>query len=311
MTPTAGSLGAKPVATHRRVTSMQTIAWDGITIAVPSAWSVHTLDRGYLKTVADDGIVFELKWRTGQKKFNVDRFFNRFLKGLRRKEAGGIDPRPLPTRWLPALAGYTARGFEWNTGDRRALGVLTHCPVCNTAALMQWSGRPAERLETLALPMLDAFRDHGMSDWQAWRIFDIHARVPKAYALQGHRFLSGSFQMAFKSAGSRLSLYRWGPAGALLASTDLRRFARERLDTPRAATLTALPDSQGWHWHSRPPAGIRSWLANLLQRDSAHARGRIWHLADRNRILAVVMSSRRPIDNDTMNAICTHYGCSP
>lgn len=291
---------------------MQTIAWDGITLAVPKSWPVHTLGRGYLKMVADDGIVLELKWRANQKKFDVDRFLTRFLKGQRRKNTGSIDPLPLPAQWQSALSGFTTRGFAWNTRDRRALGLIIYCPVCNTATLMHLSGLPQERLETLVSPILEAFRDHGTNDWQAWRVFDIHARLPKAYTLHEHRFLSGSFHLAFESAGKRLSLYRWGPAGALLASTDLRRFAHERLHTPLKAEMGAtMPGGRGWYWHSRPSAGIFHWLANLICRVYPHETGRIWHLADRNRILAVVMNSRRPIDNDTLNLICTHYGCSP
>ena len=292
----------------------QTIAWDGIRIVVPAVWQMHTLDRGYLKMVADDGPVFELKWRVNQKRFKIDRFLARFIKRHQRMVAGTMHPEPVPYPWQTIVSGRALRVFKWAEGDHRALGLVIHCPVCHTATLMQLSGLPSERLEAIAASVLASFQDHAKgattSPWQAWRIFDIHARLPKTYTLTHHRFLSGRFELTFHSGRQQLRLYRWGPAAVLLGGGDLRQFALAHIDPlTQGGRWSPMPGSPAWQWRARPRAGLVAWLANPLPSGYRYQTGRIWHLPAQNRILAVVMDGRRPIDEKLLEKICDQYGC--
>ncbi|BBO86608.1 hypothetical protein [Desulfosarcina ovata] len=292
----------------------QPIAWDGIQIVVPMTWQIHTLDRSYLKMVADDGTVFELKWRLNQKRFKIDRFLARFIKRHQRMVAGTMHPDPVPHQWQAILPGRALRTFKWTEGDHCALGVVVHCPVCHTATLMKLSGLPSKRLEAIAASVLASFQDHGKrtaaSPWQPWQIFDIHARLPQTYTLAHHRLLSGSFELSFLSDQTRLRLYRWGPAAVLLEEVELRQFALDHIDPlTKGGIWSPMFDAPAWCWRTRPRIGIVSRLANPRLRGYRYQSGRIWHLSGQNRILAAVMDGRRPIDEKILEKICEQYGC--
>jgi len=152
--------------------------------------------------------------------------------------------------------------------------------------------------------ILASFRDHADGDTVAWQVFDIDARLPRRYALERFRFEPGQYRMLFKAGGQVVTLMRWGPADVLVGS-GLAAFAAQRIgavgENWRKLSLPAGPALQ---WHHAPSC-VPFWRKLLTPVKVQSAR--IWHLSKENRILAVTVEARQPVDDRLLDAICSAY----
>jgi hypothetical protein len=140
-----------------------------------------------------------------------------------------------------------------------------------------------------------------------WCLFDIRAVLPEGFQLTRHRFEAGKFQNEFTFSRQKLILYRWGLASVLLAKHSLVEFAKMQPNVTNGYPAP-VPQSDGStvEWQAFPQS---PWLRSLsrIKRKPSFKWLRLWHLAEKNRILGVGAEDKRPLDPDMLDRICSKY----
>lgn len=286
----------------------KTIAWDGLRFEAPGDWDPARIGTRHLLLASEAGPAMEVKWAPVKGRFSARRLLRELSRRVGRTGAV-FRETALPEPWRPSLARFDATGFQWDAGDERALGALLYCTDCRTASMVQFLGTAdADLIAGAAARVLASLRDHRSDGKVAWALYDVAALLPRHFALGRHRFEAGRFVLEFKGRGRRLTLYRWAPAAVLLQDRSLAAFAETaaggagmawrpltRAGDPAVEGREPAADGPGGRWRAR--LGL-AWFRRL----------RLWHLADRNRILGVRLEGRRPIDDAEMSALSESYG---
>lgn len=284
--------------------SWREIAWNGVRFSTPAAWEVAKIGPRYL-LLADQGEpALEIKWERIKGRFSHQTALRR-LKSLHRDT---IQESPLPEEWEKILGDFTVKGFTWQAGARGGRGVILHCPACGNATLIQFFLNFSDSNHETCRRVLASFQDHSMDSPVRWSIFDIRAEIPADYRLVRYRFEAGRFEMQFGSKGQQITLYRWGPASALLAKGDLIAFAVKTIRIHQSGwhslTCTGHPAVQS---ERSVPGGPWARCWGRMTGKPHFQWFRLWHLVEKNRVLGVGASGYKIFQSEMLNRICTQY----
>jgi len=283
------------------------IAWNGIRFVVPAAWEPGRIGPRHLVIESEAGPAMEIKWGPVKGRFSRSTHLRRLSK-LTRARGAVLREWVLPQDWQQALTRFECAGFAWEAGNEAAVGVILHCPACRTASVVQFfqppgrSGAPGR-----AVAVLSSLRDHRDDSRVAWAVYDIHALLPRSFALARHRFEVGRFFLEFRAQRRTISLFRWAPAAVLLGDRDLSSFAETAAGLDgmefRATAVAGAPAVEG----RERGAGVARRLAVSLGLRPVRT-ARIWQVPDRNRILGIVVEGRFAIDPAVMETVRGGYG---
>lgn len=283
------------------------IAWNGIRFEAPADWEIGKIGLRYLMLETETGPVMEVKWNPVKGRFSPKAHLRRLAALHHRKLRKTFRKQPLPAAWAEALASFDATGFRWRAKSVAGRGAITYCRHCRTAALIQFLSKPSDRSDSRIRKLLASFRDHSDSGVVTWSVFDIRAEVPDHYRLKSHRFDAGEFELVFSSAKQQMTLHRWSPASILLQRYKLEELAQARMDLgakQASALKTAGPGVV--EGDIRPSSRWALWKYRL-QRKPSYRCIRVWHAAEKNRILSVQLAGRSVIDRDLFTLICSRY----
>jgi hypothetical protein len=283
------------------------IAWNGVRLQVPAGWQPREVGRRYLLLASPSGPAMELRWGPAAKKCAAPADYLRRLQP-RRAPRRIIRPTALTAAWQKALAGFACQGFAWSDGRQAATGSVICCPVCRTATLIQFFHPPGAGAGPAAARALTAFRDHGAAQTVDYALFDIRAEVPAMFELVGQRFEPGYFELSFRRPRQRLVLHRWGPAQVLLQDAPLATLGRRLMpgsDGRPEALLVGPHRGLGWS-QGTPERSWQSWW-KILQPGDRFRHYRIWHMADRNRLMGVSLEGRLAPPHPWLEALCEAY----
>ena len=296
----------------RNLESWQTVAWNGISMRVPSQWEVSSLTKSYLQL--DDGIgpVLELKWQQVRGVFSHQDHLKKLARHSRSVPELNFQQTSLPEEWHQALRHFEAQYFEWQSGEVDGKGVVLYCPASKQASLLQFYQQRGLKGSEVQLGVLDSFRDQCEQDMVRWSLFGLNALMPKSFELIRYRFEPGRYQLEFKDRQECVELNRWGPADLLLRKSDLRHWFEKKckeLDWCRSASIRER------NYHGRPALYGKSRGSNSLtkrlwariSRKLPHVWFRIWHLSSRNQILGVAASGLKSLDEYLLEEICRNY----
>ena len=258
--------------------SWREIAWNGVRFSTPAAWEVAKIGPRYL-LLADQGEpALEIKWERIKGRFS-HRTALRRLNSLHRDT---VQESPLPEEWEKILGDFTVTGFTWQAEARGGRGAILHCPACGNATLIQFFRNFSDSNHETCRRVLASFRDHSPDNRVRWSIFDIRAEIPAEYRLVRYRFEAGRFEMHFGSKGQQITLYRWGPASALLANGDLFAFAAKTIRIHQSEwhplTWTGHPAVQ---WEKSVPGGLWARCRERMTGKPHFQWFRLWHLVAR------------------------------
>jgi hypothetical protein len=284
--------------------SWRELAWNGIRFSAPADWETAKIGPCYLLLTRQGECALEIKWGKARKRF-TPRAALRRLKSLHRD---AIQETPLSEEWQRALSRFTGTGFSWQAEAKGGKGAALHCPACGNATLIQFFQPKSDLNDKTCLRILQSFQDHSAEDRVRWCIFDIQAVIPAAYRLDKFRFEAGRFELNFASKKTGISLYRWGPASALLNKEDLAAFGAKAFGSPQSEwhSLSWI-DHPAVGWEKRPPAGLWARFRESLTGTRHYQRKRLWHLAEKNRIMGVAISGNKPCPSEGFDAICLSY----
>jgi hypothetical protein len=280
-------------------------AWNGIRFQAPAHWDVAGIGPRYLLLASGSVPALEVKWNTVHGHFSPRTQLRRLAavqgRGVRRQ----LKPKPLPRQWEALLKKYDSLGFAWQAAAAAGRGVLLFCRQCRTATLIQFVRNPRDEDSPVEQKILASFADHDERAARTWCVFDIRAEIPAAFHLKAYRFEAGEYELTFARRRETLSLYRWSPAAVILSTRSLATFARDRLGLCDMQFSIDAPHRAEGVVH---PEGFRlGRLLRGLNRQAPHRRLRLWHENAKNRILAVMAASHRPMDGQLFNMVCSGY----
>ena len=283
----------------------KSMAWNGIGFRTPESWEVLRLGKNYLLLESHGRPTMEVKWGKIRGRFSAARQLKR-LAAASRKAPEPLRTMAIPQSWRLALASYEASAFTWADQRLKARGVLLYCTVCRQACLVQFFSPCGGLAQDDASQILDSFWDHPVDKLVEWRVFDIGLRLPRRYELDRFRFEPGRYRIDFKASGQVVTMLRWGPADALMGSGGLPAFAAERIDMAHDKWRDfSLPAGTALQWQNPSTAAVSIWKKLMAPMQVQAAR--IWHLPEKNQILAVTIQARRPPDDRPLNSICNNY----
>jgi hypothetical protein len=283
-------------------------AWNGIRFMAPVAWQVGRIGSRYLMLEEESGAVLEVKWELVKGAFSHQDHLRR-LADLHGKELGkSVRQSSLPAPWEKALEKYEATGFSWRGRSIGGKGLLLYCPTCQNATLIQFYQKGSSQTEKIAQRLLTSFRDHRQDNQVIWSLFDIRATIPEKFRLVRHRFEAGEFELAFASGGQKITLHRWGPASILLSGRDLVQFARTMLPHPQGeARPVNGAGGKVVEWNAKPPLSRYDHWWSWIGAKPFFQWFRLWHVEEKNRILAVRAEGKETIDPRLLERICAGY----
>jgi hypothetical protein len=288
------------------------VAWNGLSLRVPPQWEVSSLAVSYLQLDDEVGPVLELKWQQIKGVFS----FKTHLKKLSQLSTStpGVDFQkiPLPQDWQQALRNFEVQSFVWQSSEVSGKGAILYCSECQKAILLQFYQKQGRDDPSIPLEILHSFRDHSEDGMVPWALFGLRALIPQRFALVRHRFHPGHYQLEFQHQKEHLFLIRWGPADLLLQDDDLLAWFHERggeLNWCHAADMRACkyhgkPALQG---QSQVSIASASRLWARMTKKFPHIWVRVWHLASRNQILGVAARGLMPLNEQTLEEVCSNY----
>ncbi|MEJ2429954.1 MAG: hypothetical protein P8075_13720 [Deltaproteobacteria bacterium] len=299
---------------RRNLDGWKTVAWNGISMQVPSQWEVSSLAKSYLQMEDGVGPVLELKWQQVRGVFSHQDHLKKLARHSRSVAGLSFRQISLPEEWRQALRHFEAKCFEWQGGEINGKGVVLYCPASQQASLLQFYQQRDLGDSEVHLTVLDSFRDP--CEWEhamvRWSLFGLKALIPKSLELVRYRFQPGHYQLEFKDGRGWVDLKRWGPADLLLRESDLLHWFEKSCKELDWCRFTGIREDN----HQGRPAlygksrGSESPAARLWARVSRKFPNvwiRIWHLSSRNQILGVVARSFEPLDEHLLEKICRSY----
>ena len=299
---------------RRNLAGWKTVAWNGISMEVPSQWEVTSLAKSYLQMEDGVGPVLELKWQQVRGVFSHQYHLKKLARHSRSVAGLRFRQTSLPEEWRQVLRHFEAECFQWQGGEINGKGVVLYCPASQQASLLQfYQQRDLEDAE-VHLGVLDSFRDpcEWKHDMVRWSLFGLKALMPKSLELVRYRFQPGHYQLEFKDGQGCVDLARWGPADLLLKESDLHHWFEKSCKELDWCKLTGIreDDYQGRPALYGKSRGSDSPAARLWARISRKLPNvwiRIWHLSSQNQILGVVARSLEPLDEHLLEKICRSY----
>ena len=258
--------------------------------------------------------ILELKWNRIQGRFLPERQLRRLAGRHPKKVSESLRDIPLPESWSRALNQRKNRSpedaavaFSWQGDTICGKGVLLYASGSRTAMLVQLYQAKTPARPSVFADILASFRDHFADNLVPWILFDIQAQIPDTYQLADYRFAPGEFRMNFTERAKKntLSLHRWGPASVLLRKGGLSRFAADRLQVPEEALRSNRSGQyEAMEWIRKS----RRWFSriSILRKEPHIAMGRIWHVQEKNRLLAVRLEGKH-LDEGFLEQACKGF----
>jgi hypothetical protein len=297
---------------RRNLDSWKTVAWNGISMRVPSQWEVSSLAKSYLQLDDGMGPVIELKWQQVRGVFSHQDHLKKLARHSRSVPGLSFQETSLPEEWRQALRHFETQSFEWQGGEISGKGVILYCPESQQASLLQFYQPRGLGDSRVHLGVLDSFRDQCEEDMVRWSLFGISALTPKSFELVRYRFEPGHYQLEFKDGQECVDLNRWGPADLLLRRDDLGHWFEKRckdLDWCRWATVRehTYRGKPALYGKSRGSDNLASRLWARITRKFPNVWIRIWQLSSQNQILGVAARSLKFLDEHLLEEICRNY----
>lgn len=272
-----------------------TIAWEGVTVRVPTEWSLVGVSgdaqKGYLRVDSPGQSVLEMRWSAASGKPP-----DLLAKG--RELLANLDKscRKQGTKVTSKIKNEGDSVTFWWKADRIGEGRLTYCQKCDRVLIAQVIYPREEDLSDTAQSILRSMRDHRSDKLIAWALYGFEFAVPAGYVLDKHTLMSGYLQLAFKNHAKRLVIERWGLANTLVGDYSLMDWYRKdvipdvkgfRTDFEQIE-ISGHPGLRVWG----QAVGIRQAVKSLaysltLYTNPRFLTGYAWHCTESNRLYSV------------------------
>jgi hypothetical protein len=274
------------------------IAWNGVFLDIPCAWDARVSGQRQLIFEKDFEPQLQIRWE------RVEKESPRALRGRLQQFASQMgllveeDDFPLE---LQAIKDTFDLAVCFQKERGKIAGGIFLCPDGHTLLLFQLLAHDPTLvkevnscLTTLSCP------SHRES---LWCIQDFSLAIPVSFSLKDYTFAAGLTRLSFTSSDLFLQICKLGPADRRLERQSLVEILITLSDNEDLEIITEADNSCSGY---RKPT-IPGQILFRLRRQKPFIRAKIWHDAGKNRLLAVVLSSNRPIPAATLQNICSRY----
>jgi hypothetical protein len=278
----------------------QHIAWNGALITIPVSWEPHVAGIRHLIFEKDFQPLAEIRWEDGSKYH--ERNFSTVLKKFKRQSGTRIYNGKPQKQWLPFGNIFKTLCYT-STDDQTIDGGVWFCLKSKTLILFQLFPAKSEK-KTAVLSCLSTLSFQDRKQETMWRIQDFSLVTPPLYALSNYTFAPGLTRLSFTVPNVEVQICRLAPADSRLNTQSLNQILQTLTGLSKVpAKIVEENDTCKAH---RNPA-IWQQILLRLRREKPFVDARLWHDRNCNRLLAVVLSSRRPIPADLVETLCQHY----
>ena len=249
----------------------------------------------------------EVKWGPVNGTFSHKAHLKRLAALHPRSVKGGIAEWFLPPHWQKALSDFETSGFLWQGEAAIGRGAILFCPACRNAALIQFFRYNSSKQEKVLSAVLKSYCDHRQDARMLWAVFDIRVTLPETLKLNKFRFDAGKFELEFICGKQSISLHRWAPAAVLLGGGDLVRFAGTVPEFSEGQPQSLkIGEYDAVEWRKLP---VSDWqrIVSRLKISPSYFWYRLWHVAEKNRILGIRSESKYPFEFQLLDQIYQDY----
>jgi hypothetical protein len=277
------------------------IAWNGVQLYIPADWEARVSGHRHLVFEKDFQPQLQIRWEKPAQQ-SSDYLQKRSLHFA--EQMGSI----ISDKEVPPQFQQVKDIFGRVTCYRNASGMLEGgilvCTDHHTLVLFQiFSPEPKLLVEVTDCLSKLSCRNHTETG-MFWRIQDFSLTLPDSYILKDYTFGAGLTRLSFFKPELFLQICKLGPADSRLHDQSLEKILITLADTP---DLELLPCEGGDSFEGFRTPTIPQQLLFRLRREKPFVRTKIWHDTANNRLLAVVLTSNRPIPPATLHEICRQY----
>lgn len=277
------------------------IAWNGIQLYIPMEWEARVSGLRHLVFEKDFQPQLQIRWEKPAQQ-NPDYLQKRSLHFA--EQMGSIvSDKEVPTQFRQVKDIFDRVTCYRNESGMLEGGILV-CTDKHTLVLFQiFSAEPKLLNEVTDCLAKLSCRNH-TEPLMLWRIQDFSLTLADSYILTDYTFGAGLTRLSFFKPELFLQICKLGPADNRLHDQSLEKILITLAGT---ADLDLIPDENSDSFEGFRTPTIPQQVLYRLRREKAFIRTKIWHDTANNRLLAVVLSSNRPIPPATLHEICGQY----
>lgn len=289
------------------------IAWDGISFDAPSNFEVSGIDKRFLQLDNGEQPCIELRWYDAGRTYKEKTYFRQLAKKIESASGLKIESTVLPASWKASLKKYDTTAFYWQSDLATGRGVMFYCKNSSKVMLIQFIGKCDEQIDNAAVTIFKSLKFSNPAADQLWCIYDMKATVPGTMALESFEFKPGRFNISLTDQTETIDLYRFSPADVILKDCTLGEFSRELFKEEiktlglSRAELEYEKGSTCMYGQEKGPSAAKLVLSKFSSKSRPYGQIEIRYTEESNRILAVMVRSRRKIDEDRAKNIFKKY----
>lgn len=277
------------------------IAWNGVQLHIPITWEARVSGLRHLVFEKDFQPQLQIRWEKPAQQ-NPDYLQKRSIHFA--EQMGSIIPdKKLPPEFQQVKDIFGRITCYCNESGMLEGGILV-CTDHHTLILFQIFSIESKHLTEVDNCLSKLSCRNQTEPWMLWRIQDFSLTLSNSYILQDYTFGAGLTRLSFFKPELFLQICKLGPADSRLHDQSLEKILIVLADTP---DLELIPDESGDSFEGYRTPTIPQQVLLRLRRERPFIRAKIWHDAVNNRLLAVVLSSNRPIPPATLHEIYRQY----
>lgn len=271
----------------------KTIAWNKISIKVPMAWEIDSLDKAHMLIGEEGSPELEIKWTDAPKKFTLEKYLKKFISKSQRILNIKIHELPSPGSFSHPEQHLDLFFFSWESSSSSGNGTLIFCNLCKRLTMIRFFRDTRISPGSPAHLILTSFKDHP-GELTFWHLFGLEFSTPAPFELLEYSFKPGAYILNFKYKKTKLTIFSWGPASFLLSKTDLPGFAMIRLPQLKGFAKAGVCTRGNYlEWAYRQGRFKNAEILPFFNRYSLFTLFRICHDKQSNRILGVMIDSSK------------------
>lgn len=278
--------------------------WNGIHLQLPRNWEVIFSGKNHLLLENDFHPILELRWNNATKE-SIPKQKKRIEKQMARELPGSIYEIETPQKFHQLPANFETFWYSRHEHGDASTAILS-CKTCPTLVLLRFHEYHQDISVTL-YQILSSLRCHphgSTGQLQPWTIQDLHFTLPESYSLKNYTIGAGFTSLTFSEPGTTLHVCRLATAAERLKKHDMISILGLLLDTePEISELEVLSTAL---IYSRKPS-IPRQIFMRIKRRKPFCWAKIWHDNVNDRLLALIIESIRPIDQDKAHVILESY----
>lgn len=281
-------------------TGYQRIAWNGITLDVPSHWEAKVTGLCHLNFECNFKAAFELRWQKA-KAGDIERFVGTFTEQYEK-----LAERKLQAMQPSAQISSIFDQFEVHNycaeGDSRPALIFLYSRQSTLFVVLRLYRHPEIRHP---LQHIQSLRGSTLEDSSSsWAIQDFRVSVPPRFELVSYTMKAGFTTLHFSQGKTQLRLCRLAPASQRLKLQSLEEILGSLLGDSNSNAIESLSDNECFYAAS---PGLLSQVVLRFKRKKPFRRARLWYDSTADRILGVFMEDIAPLGTSPHDDICDSY----